>query len=167
MANNNIAVDLASEVDGLPAWTATLPLFPSDAKLVEKEEFQELRLALLQLVEQKRAHVNASKYATILDILWGAGAKRGRADCKAVEDSDGRAQVIQCCKIGGGEVQVEGTPRFESSSGIFFGSTSYYGAEGYCVIHSRSYRSQSPSQPGQRKFASGKSEVREPPQCSP
>jgi len=72
--NNNIAVDLASEAAGLPASTAILPLFPSDANLVKREEFQAIRLALLRLVEREGAHVNASKYATILDILWGSGA---------------------------------------------------------------------------------------------
>jgi hypothetical protein len=57
--NNNIAVNLASEAAGLPASTAILPLFPSDAKLVKREEFQAIRLALLRLVEQEGAHVNA------------------------------------------------------------------------------------------------------------
>ncbi len=72
--NNNIAVDLASKAAGLPASTAILPLFPSDANLVKREEFQAIRLALLRLVEREGAHVNASKYATIFDILWGSGA---------------------------------------------------------------------------------------------
>ncbi len=57
MANNIIAVDLASEAAGLTASTATLRLFPSDAKLIDKEEFQETRLALLQLVERDGGHV--------------------------------------------------------------------------------------------------------------
>jgi hypothetical protein len=69
MANNNIVIDLASEAAGLPASTATPPKFPSNAKLIEKEEFQEIRLALLRLVEREGAHVNASKYVTILNIL--------------------------------------------------------------------------------------------------
>jgi len=34
MANNIIIVGLASEAAGLPAATAPLPLFPSDAKLI-------------------------------------------------------------------------------------------------------------------------------------
>jgi len=45
MANNNV-IDLASEAAGLPASTAP--------KLVEKDEYKELRLALLQLVERER-----------------------------------------------------------------------------------------------------------------
>jgi hypothetical protein len=57
MANNNIVIDLASEAAGLHASTAPLPLFPSDAKLVEKEEFQAIRLALLRLVEREGAQV--------------------------------------------------------------------------------------------------------------
>ena len=56
MANNNNVVDLAREAAGLPASTATLPLFPSDAKLIEKITFQEIRLALLRLVEWEGAH---------------------------------------------------------------------------------------------------------------
>ncbi len=52
MADNNIVIDLASEAAGLPAPMATLPKFPSNAKLIEKEEFQEIRLALLRLVER-------------------------------------------------------------------------------------------------------------------
>ena len=73
MANNNV-IDLASEAAGLPASAAPLPLFPSDSKLVEKDEYKELRLALLQLVERERAHLDASKYDVVLGILWGGGA---------------------------------------------------------------------------------------------
>ena len=44
---------IASKAAGLLTPTATLPLFPSNAKLIKKEEFQEIRLAVLQLVEQE------------------------------------------------------------------------------------------------------------------
>ena len=70
MANNNV-IDLASEAASLPASTAPLPLFPSDSKLVEKDEYKKLRLSLLQLVERERAHLDASKYDVVLGILWG------------------------------------------------------------------------------------------------
>ena len=62
----------ASAAAGLPAPVAPLPLFPSNAKLVERAEYRELRLALLQLVEQEEAHLNASKWAAVVASLWSS-----------------------------------------------------------------------------------------------
>ena len=73
----NIA-DLAGEAASLPAATVSLPFFPSSAGIIRGDEFRELRLALLQLVEQERAHVDTSKYDRVLAILWSDGANSFR-----------------------------------------------------------------------------------------
>lgn len=72
---DNIIIDRASAAASLPAPTAPLPLFPSDAKFIdiERAEYNELRLILIQLVEQERAHLDPTKYANILNVLWGTG----------------------------------------------------------------------------------------------
>ena len=64
-----------SKAAGLPAsCTAPLPFFPSSAGIIRGDEFWELCLALLQLVEQERAHVDTSKY----DRVDGANSLRQR-----------------------------------------------------------------------------------------
>ena len=67
---DNIIIDRASAAAGLPAPAAPLPLFPSNAKFIEKTEYRELRLALLQLVEKEDAHLDPAKWAIVIAQLW-------------------------------------------------------------------------------------------------